>query len=147
MAKAASRWRALSSELTPIDDLFHWSAQCNIAHNERLFDVLVAALDRAGVSREEVARRLGIDVDTLEDALAGQTDLTLTELRLLSSASEVVIKFEVEAARDERVRMSQRALNEVTHAFYVLREGGKRSASWDDTGALVRAVHAKGVLT
>lgn len=145
MAKAVSRRRKLRSELKHTEDLFHWAAQCNIAHNEDLFDALLGALNRAGVPRAEVAQRLGIDLDTLEEALSGQADLTMTELRMLSSASEVIVKFEVRPALVERFAMAQRALHEVTHAYYVLEEREDSSPDWDDTGALFRAVQAKAV--
>ncbi|MCE0510383.1 hypothetical protein LVJ59_15140 [Microbacterium sp. KKR3/1] len=146
MAKAASRMRRLRNELAHTEDLFHWSAQCNIAHNEGLFDALLEALTHAGVPREEVAERLGIDLDTLADALSGQTDLTLTELRMLSSASEVIIKFEVESALVERARMAQRDLIELAHAYYVVEEQESSSRGWADTATLFRAIEAKAVV-
>lgn len=145
MARSVSRWRRLRNEMAHTEDLFHWAAQCNIAHNEGLFDALLVALTESGVPREEVAHRLGIDLDALDDALSGQTDMTLTELRMLSSASEVVVKFQVEPARLERFFMAQHALEEVAHAYHVIEERENPSSHWDDTGALFRAVQAKSV--
>ncbi|WP_136051189.1 hypothetical protein [Microbacterium sp. K36] len=141
MVKHAARRRNVRNDLAHTEDLFGWSSQCNVARHDAFFDTFVVAIERAGVPRAEVARRLGISSDELEVVISGQTDMTLTELRMLSSASELVIDFHVEAAAVEQSRMSRQHLSDL---IFVVHESANRGVSWEnDTKDMVAVVQAK----
>jgi hypothetical protein len=80
----------------------HWAAGRNIRNQERLFRDIVFAQVFSGEHEHIVASRLGISEHELRDAVSGKTDLTMTELRLLASACEVVVDYRVAPAGVER---------------------------------------------
>lgn len=140
MVKNTARRRSVHNEATHSQDLFGWSSQCNVARHDSFFDVFAAAIDRAGVPQSEVARRLGISVDELVLVISGQTDMTLTELRMLSSASEVVVDLHVETAAIEQHRIRRQRM-EFDDFIFVLHESAPRTVSWEhDTKDLVYVV-------
>jgi hypothetical protein len=73
-----------------------WAARCNIATQEALFSNICTAAEQPA---EVVAERLGISLEDLEHAVSGQSDLTMTELRLIGIASDLIISYHVRSAR------------------------------------------------
>jgi hypothetical protein len=87
----------------------HRAAGRNIRNQERLFRDIVFAQVFSGEHEQIVASRLGISEQDLRDAVSGKTDLTMTELRLLASACEVVVDYRVVPAWVERRRHGEAA--------------------------------------
>jgi transcriptional regulator with XRE-family HTH domain len=80
-------------ELT--QDVSEWTAETNLHAQEALFEAICTEQADSGRTINDVAERLGISTAEVEDALRGRTDLTLTELRLLSIACDVVVTYSV----------------------------------------------------
>lgn len=76
-----------------------WTAQRNRDAQRHLFTRIVEAQEHSGRTPDEVAHDLGLDVITLASVMRGETDLTMTELRLLSIACEVVVDYRVTPSR------------------------------------------------
>ena len=72
-----------------------WSAILNRSAEASLYVEMSSAQQDASIPRSEVARRIGVTTEELEDIMAGEADLTMTELRLLAVASEAVVTFRV----------------------------------------------------
>ena len=74
----------------------------NAALNREATKDLLRSLDLAvdDFGYEEAAERLGISVLELRMRLDGERDITMTELRLIAIAAEVVIDYGVRPARD-----------------------------------------------
>jgi hypothetical protein len=85
-------------------DNSHWVATRNIRNQERLFRDIVIAQVFSGEQNHIVAGRLGISEDDLREAVSGKTDLTMTELRMLASACDVVVDYRVVPAWVDRRR-------------------------------------------
>lgn len=88
-----------------------WSARRNRETQRRLFGRIaeVSLRDPA-----EVAQALGVDETSLAAIVRGETDLSMTELRLLSIACDVVIDYRVTSTHDDmdsHARVLLRALN------------------------------------
>ena len=79
-----------------------WAAVRNIRNQEQLFRDIEVAQAVSQASSEEVARRLGIEPDALVDVVSGRADLTMTELRMLASACEVVLEYKAVPASSVR---------------------------------------------
>lgn len=73
-----------------------WAARCNIVAQESLLSNICTAAEQPA---DVVAERLGISVEDLEVVLRGQSDLTMTEVRLLAIASDLIISYQVRSAR------------------------------------------------
>lgn len=92
-----------------------------------------------GGSHETVARRLGVGEDVVQDAVSGRTDLSLTEMRLLFGACEVVV--------DYVVRPAGRLVSVATwidrfHARTV-RQERDNDGSWEDVHVLLQRKYLK----
>lgn len=75
-------------------------------HNqERL---LLAIQTSTSVSVAQIAESLGVEFEEAQAALDGDIDLTLTEMRLLAIASELVISYEVKPVRNYFAGMFRR---------------------------------------
>lgn len=69
-------------------------------HNQvRMLQNVALAQMVHGGSRASVARRLGVEESVVEDAVSGRTDLSLTEMRMLFGACDVVVDYVVRPAR------------------------------------------------
>lgn len=77
-------------------EIGNWSARCNVVNQETL---LHALREQAEQPVEVIADRLDIAVDEVMAALSGKIDLTMTEIRLLGIASDLVISYQVQSAR------------------------------------------------
>ena len=96
MPGVSPRARGTVARTHTAEDVGHWSARCNLVNQENL---LFSINTVSEMPIETVAERLGIEVEEAEAALEGRVDLTLTELRLLGVASEVIINYHVSPAR------------------------------------------------
>lgn len=90
MSKLDMRIRSVEKQ-----DHSWWAASAAVVAQERLLSDICAAQSVSGNPIEVISERLGISPDEVRDALSGQTDLTLTELRYLSTACDVVIRYTV----------------------------------------------------
>lgn len=79
-----------------------WAAKSNVRAQERLLEMIACVQEDQEFSDQKVADRLGIDLAYLREALLHPADLTLAELRLLATACEAVIEYNVTSAREHR---------------------------------------------
>lgn len=93
-----------------------WAAKCNRASQE---DLLLTLSILSEQPIDVVADRLGITEDEVASALGGKIDLTMTELRLLAIASDLVISYSVRPARHDLLRLLPRV------SWYEHREVGR----------------------
>jgi hypothetical protein len=93
--------------MTDFDDLIEGSpftsAQIQVASKNYeaqvdLLDQLQAVFDESEITLTEFAENLGLSEEEAEAVLAGAVDLTLTELRYIANALEVVIDYHVRPA-------------------------------------------------
>ncbi len=80
-------------------DFRAWVADSNLAMQTLFARDLAMACRNSEVSAETVAERLGVDLSTARDAMTGTLDLTLTEIRHLAIAAELVVEYRVTPAR------------------------------------------------
>jgi transcriptional regulator with XRE-family HTH domain len=78
------------------------TAEQNEANYESLSTQLCTAHERSGYTAEQAAERLGVDVETFENALHGRRDMTMMELRLLAASIDAIVEFKVTSACDFR---------------------------------------------
>lgn len=76
------------------------TAEQNEANYEALSAQLRAAQERSGYTSEEAAERLGVNIETFENAVRGRRDMTMMELRLLAASIDAVVEFKVTSACD-----------------------------------------------
>jgi len=108
-----TRGRRLHKTFVPdAAEVGNWAARCNVANQEAF---LFALASQAEQPIEVIAERLDISVEEVQEALSGKVDLTMTEVRLLGIASDVIVTYQVRSARrDYRVWLS--GLKHWTHA-------------------------------
>ncbi|TFB18103.1 XRE family transcriptional regulator [Microbacterium sp. 3H14] len=102
-----------------------WSARRNRETQRRLFGRI------AEVSRRdpaEVAEALGVDETSLAAIVRGETDLSMTELRLLSIACDVVIDYRVTSTADDMDSHAQVLLRALKSEIEAERPWSGRSA-------------------
>lgn len=104
------RGRVLASVDADPEEVGDWAARCNIDTQEALLENIATAAEQPA---EIVAERLGITTDELRAALTGRSDLTMTEIRLLAIASDLIIGYNVRSARSD-YRDKLRAIGEWT---------------------------------
>lgn len=98
-----------------------WVARRNRDNQRQLLSQICSVHAESDLASSLVAERLGISEDELASVVRGDTDMTLTELRLLSIACEVVVSYEVVSARVDQV--STRRRDEIKqHLFMVLKD-------------------------
>lgn len=78
--------------LTPQDNDV---AMKNIVTQEHLLHQLQSARLAKNITKEIVAERLGISVEEVDNIEKGRYELTLTELRLVAIAYDVVISYHI----------------------------------------------------
>lgn len=78
------------------EEIAEWAGRRTRQNQETLLRDISTVTDQ---SLAVIAERLGLALEEVREALSGQMDLTMTELRLLSIASEVTVSFHVRPAR------------------------------------------------
>lgn len=107
-----------------------WAGTRNIQNQERLFrDIWLTHAD-SNCSVETVSERLGIAPAELEDAVAGKTDLTMTELRLLATACELVIDYRVSTVQADAFDQ-RRLAREVIRALDTESKSQDGESDWE----------------
>lgn len=84
------------SEILGGSDPMHAAARANLREQE---DLVERILRESPIALDETARRLGLTDEELQSYLAHPQDLSLTEIRMLAIASEVVLSYGVSVVR------------------------------------------------
>lgn len=95
-----------------------WVAKRNRDNQRRLLGQICSVQAQSGIDSAVVAERLGISEDDLASVVRGETDMTMTELRLLSIACEVVVSYEVASSHSDRAA-ARSARDEYVQKFLV----------------------------
>lgn len=93
----AARRRSAPARSGPSSEaIAEWAGRRTRQNQECLLQDIATVTDQ---SLATIAERLGLTIDEVREALSGEMDLTMTELRLLTIASEVTVSFQVRSAR------------------------------------------------
>ncbi|ASD21487.1 hypothetical protein B7495_04770 [Cryobacterium sp. LW097] len=87
-----------------VRDHSRWAAEHNLRAQEELLNLICVHQEQSGNSIDMVADRLGISAPEVEEILEGRADVTLTELRLLSVACDVVVAYSVRPAAKAHIK-------------------------------------------
>lgn len=93
---AARKRSSLARTVPSSEAIAEWAGRRTRQNQECLLYDIATVTDQ---SLATIAERLGLTTDEVREALSGEMDLTMTELRLLSIASEVTVSFQVRSAR------------------------------------------------
>lgn len=81
-------------------DLSAWVAGANLSAQEGFISALCDAQVQSGLTVQEAADRIGAPVEAVMQALVGDSDLNLTEIRHLAIALDAIVEFRVTNARE-----------------------------------------------
>lgn len=87
-------------------------AEENAEAVRRLHDALRAAARHSGLSTSAIAELMGLDDDTVEAALSGRLDLTLSDLQELALAVGAFVGYTVQPGADETLEQHQRIIED-----------------------------------